>query len=233
MSNLQLIGAVILVSSVCLFIYTEVDKRLTTARYRKLLQMGRLDDCIKLLSRPVTKLVFPRYNRLYMLLTVELALDDTDACERSIKQMSALKLTRQQRMVLLERSFSFFMGEERYTEAQEALGALKQLGDSEQVSEIHVIQQLEILFDIHANKSTAYIASMERELKGAKGSNYTQLCSMLAKQYENKGDDKRASYYLDRVEKNLGLTSSTLEKLSAQAKDLQLMQDACSGPAKE
>ena len=62
------------------------------------------------------------------------------------------------------------------------------------------LKECERTYAIFAEKSSAYIKQMERELDGAKTADKAKLLYLLSAQYENRGDAKRANECLDRVQ---------------------------------
>ena len=191
----QLVGIVIVVICVVSLVYTEVEKRLVFSRYEALFAKGDFEGCLRLLGRPIVRLIYPRYNRLYMLLNAQMCLDDAEGSRRSIDEMLGLKVTAEQRLVLLVRAFNFFVEQEDYARAKELLEELRQMEGvpADQLAEC------ERTYAIFAEKSSVYIDQMEAELKDATGPERTTLLYLLSVQYENKGDAQRANAYLEQV----------------------------------
>lgn len=59
----QLIGIILVVICVVSLVYTEVQKRLVFSRYEALFARGDFEGCLRLLDRPVVRLIYPRYNQ--------------------------------------------------------------------------------------------------------------------------------------------------------------------------
>lgn len=191
--DLRLIGIIAVALCVISLVYTEVQKRLIFSRYEKLFERGDFEGCIRLLDGPVAKIIYPRYNQLYMRLNAQMCLADADASRRTIEEMLELRSSDKQRLVLLLRAFNFFVEQEDYGRAGELLEELREKASPEQLA------GCERTYAIFAEKSSAYVGEMEAELKDATGPERTTLLYLLSVQYENKGDAKRANEYLEQV----------------------------------
>ncbi len=191
--DLRLIGIIVVALCVISLVYTEVQKRLIFSRYEKLFEKGDFEGCLRVLDGPVAKIVYPRYNQLYMRLNAQMCLADADASRRTIDEMLELSSSDKQRLVLLLRAFNFFVEQEDYERAGELLEELREKASPEQLA------GCERTYAIFAEKSSAYVGEMEAELKDATGPERTTLLYLLSVQYENKGDAKRANEYLEQV----------------------------------
>ncbi len=191
--DLRLIGIIVVALCVISLVYTEVQKRLIFSRYEKLFEKGDFEGCLRVLDGPVAKIVYPRYNQLYMRLNAQMCLADADASRRTIDEMLELSSSDKQRLVLLLRAFNFFVEQEDYGRAGELLEELREKASPEQLA------GCERTYAIFAEKSSAYVDQMEAELKDATGPERTTLLYLLSVQYENKGDVKRANEYLEQV----------------------------------
>ena len=191
----QLIGIVIVVLCVVSFAYTEIEKRMTFSRYEALFARGDFEGCLRLLDRRIVRLIYPAYNRLYMRLNVQMCLDNAEESRRIIDEMLGLMITEEQRRVLVLRAFNFFVEQEDYDRAKELLEELRATKSvpAEQLAEC------ERTYAIFAEKSSAYIKEMEDGLRTAKDTEKATLLYLLSVQYENRGDQRRANEYLDRV----------------------------------
>ena len=192
--DLQLVGIILVAICVISLVYTEVQKRLVFSRYQTLFSQGDFEGCVRLLDRPVIKLIYPKYNQLYMRLNAQMCLADADASRKIIDEMLGLRTSDEQRLVLLLRAFNFFVEQEDYPRAQELLEELRQKVEPAQLGEC------ERTYAIFAEKSSAYIKQMEKELDKAKTADKAKLLYLLSAQYENRGDAKRANECLDRVQ---------------------------------
>lgn len=190
----QLIGIILVALCVISLVYTEVQKRLVFSRYERLFERGDFEGCLRLLDGPLVRLIYPRYNLLYMRLNAQMCLQDDDESRRIIEEMLGLRASDEQRLVLLLRAFNFFVEQQDYARAKELLGELRQKAAPEQLAEC------ERTYAIFAEKSSAYIKEMEAELREAGSADRTKLLYLLSVQYENQGDARRANEYLERVQ---------------------------------
>ena len=190
----QLIGIILVALCVISLVYTEVQKRLVFSRYERLFERGDFEGCLRLLDGPLVRLIYPRYNLLYMRLNAQMCLQDDDESRRIIDEMLGLRASDEQRLVLLLRAFNFFVEQQDYARAKELLEELRQKAAPEQLAEC------ERTYAIFAEKSSAYIKEMEAELREAGSADRTKLLYLLSLQYENKGDARRANEYLERVQ---------------------------------
>lgn len=190
----QLIGIILVALCVISLVYTEVQKRLVFSRYERLFERGDFEGCLRLLDGPLVRLIYPRYNLLYMRLNAQMCLQDDDESRRIIDEMLGLRASDEQRLVLLLRAFNFFVEQQDYARAKELLEELRQKAAPEQLAEC------ERTYAIFAEKSSAYIKEMEAELREAGSADRTKLLYLLSVQYENKGDARRANEYLERVQ---------------------------------
>ena len=170
---------------------------------------GDFDAVLKTLSGPMASFCLPKYNQEYMRLNAYEAKQDVEGVQRTLDVMLGLRATAQQRRILLSRALNFYEtqgDEERATHVLElidshvaeckgeALDAAKELKrDSRQT------------FNIAFRGSYAYIAEMEHDLASADADERARLNYYLSLQYGNKGDEKRAREYLDRIAKSYGL----------------------------
>ncbi|MDO4428184.1 MAG: hypothetical protein Q4B91_01570 [Atopobiaceae bacterium] len=191
--DLRLIGIIVVALCVISLVYTEVQKRLVFSRYEALFGRGDFEGCLRLLDRAVVRLIYPRYNQLYMRLNAQMCLEDEEESRRIIDEMLSLKTTDEQRLVLLLRAFNFFVEQEDYARAKELLEELRERAEGEQLA------GCERTYAIFAEKSSTYIKEMETELRTAKATERATLLYLLSVQYENRGDQRRANEYLEQV----------------------------------
>lgn len=187
------VGVVIMVACVGSLVFTEVKKSMIFSRYRSLFERQDFAGCVELLDRPLSKLLFPRYNQLYMRLNALTCLDDEEGCRAAIEEMLGLRMNDEQRLVLQLRAFDFFVERGEYDRARQLLDELREKAPAE------ALEEREQTLDILANGSYRYIRSMESQLEGADAAKTVRLCYLLSTQYESKGDAQKAQSYLSRA----------------------------------
>lgn len=207
--DMKTIGMVMVAVVLVFTVYMEVKKRTTIGKLETYLAKGDFESYIKLVDRPLTSILYPKYNVLFLRLNATMALSDAEQTERTIEQMAKLKMNDEQRLALAVKAFSFYVDVEDKRKAKEALKYIEKHGGKE------AARVNRRTYDIFLKKSSAYISEMEHALEKAAPSDEVMLCQLLAVQYENKGDHERAAAYRERVERvmdaTLGKNAAALE----------------------
>lgn len=207
--DMKTIGMVMVAVVLVFTVYMEVKKRTTIGKLETYLAKGDFESYIKLVDRPLTSILYPKYNVLFLRLNATMALSDAEQTERTIEQMAKLKMNDEQRLALAVKAFSFYVDVEDKRKAKEALKYIEKHGGKE------AARVNRRTYDIFLKKSSAYISEMEHALEKAAPSDEVMLCQLLAVQYENKGDHERAVAYRERVERvmdaTLGKNAAALE----------------------
>lgn len=207
--DMKTIGMVMVAVVLVFTVYMEVKKRTTIGKLETYLAKGDFESYIKLVDRPLMSILYPKYNVLFLRLNATMALSDAEQTERTIEQMTKLKMNDEQRLALAVKAFSFYVDVEDKRKAKEALKYIEKHGGKE------AARVNRRTYDIFLKKSSAYISEMEHALEKATPSDEVMLCQLLAVQYENKGDHERAAAYRERVERvmdaTLGKNAAALE----------------------
>lgn len=207
--DMKTIGMVMVAVVLVFTVYMEVKKRTTIGKLETYLAKGDFESYIKLVDRPLTSILYPKYNVLFLRLNATMALSDAEQTERTIEQMAKLKMNDEQRLALAVKAFSFYVDVEDKRKAKEALKYIEKHCGKE------AARVNRRTYDIFLKKSSAYISEMEHALEKATPSDEVMLCQLLAVQYENKGDHEKAAAYRERVERvmdaTLGKNAAALE----------------------
>lgn len=195
--DMKTVGIVIMVVALAFTIYMEVQKRTTFAKLEAYLREGDLENYLKVLDRPLTNVLYPKYNVLFMRLNALLAMDDAEKTAAVIREMGSLKMNDEQRIALAVKAFTFYVEIEDELHAREVLEYLEANGDES------MAKANRRTYDIFLKGSHAYIDEMESALSDASGVEEALLCQMLAIQYDNKGDKDRSASYRERAERSL------------------------------
>lgn len=195
--DMKTVGIVVMVVALAFTIYMEVQKRTTFAKLEAYLREGDLENYLKVLDRPLTNVLYPKYNVLFMRLNVLLAMDDAEKTAAVIREMGSLKMNDEQRIALAVKAFTFYVEIEDELHAREVLEYLEANGDES------MAKANRRTYDIFLRGSHAYIDEMESALSDASGVEEALLCQMLAIQYDNKGDKDRSASYRERAERSL------------------------------
>lgn len=195
--DMKTVGIVVMVVALAFTIYMEVQKRTTFAKLEAYLREGDLENYLKVLDRPLTNVLYPKYNVLFMRLNALLAMDDAEKTTAVIREMGSLKMNDEQRIALAVKAFTFYVEIEDELHAREVLEYLEANGDES------MAKANRRTYDIFLKGSHAYIDEMESALSDASGVEEALLCQMLAIQYDNKGDKDRSASYRERAERSL------------------------------
>lgn len=195
--DMKTVGIVVIVVALAFTIYMEVQKRTTFAKLDAYLREGDLENYLKVLDRPLTNVLYPKYNVLFMRLNALLAMDDAEKTAAVIREMGSLKMNDEQRIALAVKAFTFYVEIEDELHAREVLEYLEANGDES------MAKANRRTYDIFLKGSHAYINEMESALSDASGVEEALLCQMLAIQYDNKGDKDRSASYRERAERSL------------------------------
>lgn len=195
--DMKTVGIVVMVVALAFTIYMEVQKRTTFAKLEAYLREGDLENYLKVLDRPLTNVLYPKYNVLFMRLNALLAMDHAEKTAAVIREMSSLKMNDEQRIALAVKAFTFYVEIEDELHAREVLEYLEANGDES------MAKANRRTYDIFLKGSHAYINEMESALSDASGVEEALLCQMLAIQYDNKGDKDRSASYRERAERSL------------------------------
>lgn len=193
--DMKTVGMVMVAAAFVFTVYIEVKKRTTIGKLETYLAKGDFESYLKLVDRPLTSVLYPKYNVLFLRLNATMALSDAEQTERTIEQMAKLKMSDEQRLALAVKAFNFYVDVEDKRKAKEALKYIEKHGGKEAAG---VNRRT---YDIFLKKSSAYISEMEHALEKATPSDEVMLCQLLAVQYENKGDHEKAAAYRERVER--------------------------------
>ena len=195
--DMKTVGIVVMVVALAFTIYMEVQKRATFAKLEAYLREGDLENYLKVLDCPLTNVLYPKYNVLFMRLNALLAMDDAEKTAAVIREMGSLKMNDEQRIALAVKAFTFYVEIEDELHAREVLEYLEANGDES------MAKANRRTYDIFLKGSHAYINEMESALSDASGVEEALLCQMLAIQYDNKGDKDRSASYRERAERSL------------------------------
>lgn len=198
--DMKTVGMVMAAAAFVFTVYIEVKKRTTIGKLETYLAKGDFESYLKLVDRPLTSILYPKYNVLFLRLNATMALSDAEQTERTIEQMAKLKMSDEQRLALAVKAFNFYVDVEDKRKAKEALKYIEKHGGKEAAG---VNRRT---YDIFLKKSSAYISEMEHALEKATPSDEVMLCQLLAVQYENKGDHEKAAAYRERVERVMDAT---------------------------
>lgn len=190
--DMRTLGVLILAMSVFVLAMTEIAKRFYAAKLAALYERGEMGEYLHTLEMPLVRLVFPAWDRAFMRMNALMVEEDRSALDKLIPEMLCLGQSPKQRRELIGRAFNY------YVEQGNEVGAKPLLEEIERVEPSEVSKQARMTYEIYLEKSFAYIDAMETRLSEVSGVNrgFTEL--LLAIQYENKGDARRAEQYFEK-----------------------------------
>lgn len=190
--DMRTLGVLILAMSVFVLAMTEIAKRFYAAKLAALYERGEMGEYLHTLEMPLVRLVFPAWNRAFMRMNALMVEEDRSALDKLIPEMLCMGQSPKQRRGLIGRAFNY------YVEQGNEVGAKPLLEEIERVEPSEVSKQARMTYEIYLEKSFAYIDAMETRLSEVSGVNrgFTEL--LLAIQYENKGDARRAEQYFEK-----------------------------------
>ncbi|MBD9039308.1 MAG: hypothetical protein EGR35_02965 [Collinsella aerofaciens] len=190
--DMRTLGVLILAMSVFVLAMTEIAKRFYAAKLAALYEHGEMGEYLHTLEMPLVRLVFPAWNRAFMRMNALMVEEDRSALDKLIPEMLCMGQSPKQRRELIGRAFNY------YVEQGNEVGAKPLLEEIERVEPSEVSKQARMTYEIYLEKSFAYIDAMETRLSEVSGVNrgFTEL--LLAIQYENKGDARRAEQYFEK-----------------------------------
>lgn len=190
--EMRTLGVLILAMSVFVLAMTEIAKRFYAAKLAALYERGEMGEYLHTLEMPLVRLVFPAWNRAFMRMNALMVEEDRSALDKLIPEMLCMGQSPKQRRELIGRAFNY------YVEQGNKVGAKPLLEEIERVEPSEVSKQARMTYEIYLEKSFAYIDAMETRLSEVSGVNrgFTEL--LLAIQYENKGDARRAEQYFEK-----------------------------------
>ena len=190
--DMRTLGVLILAMSVFVLAMTEIAKRFYAAKLAALYERGEMGEYLHTLEMPLVRLVFPAWNRAFMRMNALMVEEDRSALDKLIPEMLCMGQSPKQRRELIGRACNY------YVEQGNEVGAKPLLEEIERVEPSEVSKQARMTYEIYLEKSFAYIDAMETRLSEVSGVNrgFTEL--LLAIQYENKGDARRAEQYFEK-----------------------------------
>ena len=190
--DMRTLGVLILAMSVFVLAMTEIARRFYAAKLAALYERGEMGEYLHTLEMPLVRLVFPAWNRAFMRMNALMVEEDRSALDKLIPEMLCMGQSPKLRRELIGRAFNY------YVEQGNEVGAKPLLEEIERVEPSEVSKQARMTYEIYLEKSFAYIDAMETRLSEVSGVNrgFTEL--LLAIQYENKGDARRAEQYFEK-----------------------------------
>ena len=201
MTPFQIFTTVTIVMFVILAIITvfiTINKRTLFAKLSMLIEQGKYDEFFRKIDSPVTRLVYPDYNRTYFKLNAYMMKGDYKAASGVLDDLLSRKTSSEQRADLVIKAFNVYISMNKGKKAKAMLDEIEQLDSSKYESDK---QDCRMMYDIAILKKSNYIDQMERALDNMTGPARGRIEYLLALQYQNRGNMAKRNEYLNRSAK--------------------------------
>lgn len=174
-------------------IFMEVQKRAIFAKIQHYFSEQDYASCLKMLDKPLTQMVYPRYNQLFMRLNCQMGLENVGEATRIIDEMVDLKMSREQKQALYGKAFAFFVENGDKGRAKNLLEHIEAAGDET------MAQVSRETYDIFLNHSDKYLDQMLAKIDQVGEGERLRLYQLIAVQYENRNDGASADAYYKKA----------------------------------
>ena len=206
---------IIVVAVILSIVFSITLKVLKERRMQRLVACIRQKDTerfLNLAQSRFTRFLFPPYNIEYLKLNAYLMEEDTEKIDAQFDKMLQFHLSKEQDQDLTMKAFNYYLGAENRKKTRELLTRIKGFEEKE------LTKEAQKLYDILIEKSTSYIADMEKQLADADEENKVFLEFLLYMQYKNaynttKADVYRSLYQQHTSTANNGLTIRSIESV--------------------
>lgn len=182
---------------IALVVIDQVARRRSVAKAAEMFKRGDYEALLTYLETFYVRMFYPRYNRMHMQFKALDANGETKAAAEVLDLLYAAKPSDEQRADLLVVAFEFYLRNHMHDKAETTLERIK---DTPALAA--AAPELETLYDIMEKKGTGHIDEMKTQLEGADAPTRQRLLTLIAKQYENAGDDAEAAHYRELLQQN-------------------------------
>lgn len=183
---------IIVVAVILSIVFSITLKVLKERRMQRLVACIRQKDTerfLNLAQSRFTRFLFPPYNIEYLKLNAYLMEEDTEKIDAQFDKMLQFHLSKEQDQDLTMKAFNYYLGAENRKKTRELLTRIKGFEEKE------LTKEAQKLYDILIEKSSSYIADMEKQLADADEENKVFLEFLLYMQYKNANNTKKADVY--------------------------------------
>lgn len=178
---------IIVVAVILSIVFSITLKVLKERRMQQLVACIRQKDTERFLTLAqsrFTRFLFPPYNIEYLKLNAYLMEEDTEKIDAQFDKMLQFHLSKEQDQDLTMKAFNYYLGAENRKKTRELLTRIKGFEEKE------LTKEAQKLYDILIEKSTSYIADMEKQLADADEENKVFLEFLLYMQYKNANNNR-------------------------------------------
>ena len=158
-----------------------------------LLMKQEFSDFYVLLDEKKTKLLLPPFNLNYFRLTAAFLEKNGRKVNECLESFKKMKLNEKQKEAVYSNAFSYYLENNNRIKTQQYLQVIKELSNSELINETNM------LYDIHFNHNTKYLNQFLKKLETASNEEKSYLESMICKIYEMSGDQQKAKEYKEKA----------------------------------
>ncbi len=161
---------------------------------------GDSEQFIRAVDSDYIKFHFSPFIRAFMKLNYWIDKGEDGEAEALLPTLKSLKCVPRDRTALYLRLLSYALDRRQHQRAQEYLAELQELlKDRRDRKSVAIKREIQQVDGVYFKKDTGLIPELERALEHTQGENASVLCYRLSKLYHAKGDDSRASYFLEHA----------------------------------
>lgn len=191
MNYLYLIPIVLIVAFI---LADQLIRRRAYAKVEQMYNAKQYDELIAYLDTTYPRIFFPTFNRAHTLFNIYTAKGDKENAEKTLEDMLTMKCSPEQRLDTNLKAFDYHLSNAKYKKAQEDLERMNSIEGGKAM-----YADCKKLYEIVAEKSTAYMDEMVERLEKATPAEGQRLAYMLALQYKNAGQPERADEIMDML----------------------------------
>lgn len=187
--------AVFLVLAIVYVIFSFVYRKYHTQRLLSELQSLDFEAFDKDIHSSMTKLFFPLYNIEFMKLNRYIMTDDSEKIKEQFEKLIRIARGKKQRYEIISMAFEHYVYEENKEQSKNLLDTIDNGTNEGLKAHAHM------LYDILILNKTNHIKNMEAQFPQCTSQEKAIVGYLLAKQYRNQHNIKKAEYYESFVKK--------------------------------
>ena len=152
------------------------------------LQKGEFDKFDELINKPLTGMLYDRYNVQFMKLNAAFMKGDKDQIEETLKGFNDLQMNLKQQKALYEKAFYYYVSTENQEMATKCYEKLKEIDPDEN-------EMIETFYDTYVLKGNKYLDKTLEKVEKANDLQKQGVYTLLADMYKNAGDKENEKKY--------------------------------------
>ncbi|OCN04883.1 hypothetical protein A4S06_09865 [Erysipelotrichaceae bacterium MTC7] len=161
---------------------------------------NQFDDFDQQASNKIVLFIFPRFNLDYLMLSSYLMRNDEVRIDEQFAKMFQKRLTTNQQEDLCLKAINYYVSIENKEKSQQVLDYIRNNRNEK------IMNEAQCIYKIFMENDFSYIDEMEQQIELQDDYAKASIEYLLAKQYENKGDEIKASYFFEQS--NIHMTGS-------------------------